>query len=59
MIFDYQQATLTFEGMVTFPDFPFAALPTQPGDIKETVLITGSTTGGTSIAITGTMDQGE
>lgn len=58
MILDFQQPTIAGPGVVAFPDFPYTALPKQPSEIKETILLTGSSTG-TTTRITGTADQQE
>lgn len=57
MILDQQQPIVVGETVV-FPDWPFAAVPKQPSQIKETV-IKGASTAGTTIRIKGASDQRE
>jgi len=56
MIFDMQDTLMT-EGILIFPSFVYSAEPEPPQNIKETVVITGSST--SSQSITGTADQKE
>lgn len=57
MMFDFQEVSMA-GGVAIYPDFPYAGLPIEPGLVKETVYLTGtSATAGASI--TGTADQRE
>lgn len=56
MMIDFQG--ILVNQLTAYPDWVFGAtFPIQPADIKETILIEGST--GTTIAINGTADQQE
>ena len=53
MLIDYEQPIM-IGGIIVFPDFAYANLPRQPGTIKDTVTIGGST-GGTVVRIAGSV----
>lgn len=56
MILDQQSVNV--EGVMPGPpDFPFAALPRQPSDVKEIVNVTGVNAGSNVIAVTGSVDD--
>ena len=56
MIFDQQQPSSPYGGVVAFPDYPFAAKPVPDADLRETIIIGGSsaTPGG---SVGGTVDD--
>ena len=57
MILDMNNQNSESGVMNSFPDFPFADLPKQPAQIKETIIICGSQN--SSFGITGTLDEEE
>ena len=52
MVIDYQQPSVAGVGVIVYPDIAVLALPIQPSNIKETVVIMGSTSSN-SVSITG------
>ena len=55
MIFDFQQI-VTMGGIISFPDYQFAAYPLNPSQVGETITLQGSDTG-TTQSVGGTVDQ--
>lgn len=39
------------------PDFPFAALPRLPANVKEVAYLMGSDVGSSTVALTGSVDD--
>lgn len=57
MFFDMQETTLE-GGLISYPDFPYAAVPKQPDQIKQTVIVQGSTSS-RNVSVQGTSDRSE
>lgn len=55
MIFDFSSSPV-FDGVVISPEYGDIPPPTDPSQIKETIVIGGSSTG-TSISVIGTTDS--
>ena len=58
MEFDFSNLSLVIGQVTAYPDWIFATLPKQPGNIKETVVLVG-TAGETTVSIGATADQPE
>ena len=56
MFFDFQYAGSGSDGLIIFPDFPFAAIPIPAANLMDTVFILGQQSSPPSLP--GTIDPG-
>lgn len=52
------QGFVSFPGVMSSPDWPYADVPKQSSQVKETIALKGTSTKG-SIFLTGTVDKKE